>query len=100
MRLFIRDLAGQTSVVAASPEATVANLKEQIASGHGVPVEEQRLIFGGRSLEPSEQLGACGLAHESSVFLSLELQGGGKKRKKKTYTKPKKIKHKRKKVKL
>jgi len=32
--------------------------------------------------------------------LVLRLRGGGKKRKKKTYTTPKKIKHKRKKVKL
>merc|ERR1712150_393507 len=44
--------------------------------------------------------GQCGLTDESTVFLNAELLGGGKKRKKKVYTKPKKIKHKKKKVKL
>merc|ERR1711964_727717 len=48
------------------------------AGAEGIPEEEQHLVFGGKSL----------------------LDGGAKKRKKKTYTKPKKIKHKRKKVKL
>mmetsp|Transcript_37146 Transcript_37146/g.74973 ORF Transcript_37146/g.74973 Transcript_37146/m.74973 type:complete len:156 (+) Transcript_37146:74-541(+) len=100
MQLFVRDLAGRTLPVLAGAEDDVAGLKAKIAVAGGVPVDEQRLIFGGRSLDASEQLGACGLSDESTVFLSLELAGGAKKRKKKTYTKPKKIKHKRKKVKL
>ena len=37
---------------------------------------------------------------ESTLHLVLRLRGGGKKRKKKTYTKPKKVKHVKKKVKL
>merc|ERR1719335_1343810 len=37
---------------------------------------------------------------DGTVFVSQGLQGGVKKRKKKVYTKPKKIKHKHKKVKL
>merc|ERR1711966_526019 len=41
-----------------------------------------------------------GIQKESTLHLVLALLGGGKKRKKKTYTKPKKIKHKKKKVKL
>merc|ERR1711957_1031050 len=48
----------------------------------------------------SERLSTCGLEEDSTLFLASELAGGVKKRKKKTYTKPKKIKHKRKKVKL
>merc|ERR1719161_3359995 len=40
------------------------------------------------------------LQEDATVHLSLSLLGGGKKRKKKVYTKPKKIKHKKKKVKL
>merc|ERR1712118_146990 len=64
------------------------------------PVDEQRLIFGGKSLADEDILRVCGIEDESTLFLDAELSGGGKKRKKKTYTKPKKIKHKRKKVKL
>ncbi|CAE7600160.1 ubl-1 [Symbiodinium natans] len=51
-------------------------------------------------LDSAARLADCDIQDEATLFVSLELQGGGKKRKKKTYTKPKKIKHKRKKVKL
>merc|ERR1712072_1472285 len=44
-------------------------------------------------------LDAC-VPEDGTVHLTMGLLGGGKKRKKKTYTKPKKIPHKRKKVKL
>uniref|UniRef100_A0A7S2IKE7 Ubiquitin-like domain-containing protein n=1 Tax=Alexandrium andersonii TaxID=327968 RepID=A0A7S2IKE7_9DINO len=100
MRLFVRDLAGRTFPVAVDGGADVAHLQQEIAAAGGVPEDEQRLIFGGQSLPAGAQLEDCGLEDESTVFLSLELSGGVKKRKKKTYTKPKKIKHKRKKVKL
>merc|ERR1719161_651908 len=93
MQLFVRDLAGQTAVIAAEAEEEVANLKKHIAEVHGIPADEQRLIFGGRSLEGSEKVSACGLQDESTLFVSLDFLGGGKKRKKKTYTKPKKLKH-------
>eukprot|EP00434_Breviolum_minutum_P004449 symbB.v1.2.003922.t1/scaffold210.1/size302740/13 len=53
-----------------------------------------------RSLSDEDILLECGITEESTVFVTSGLDGGGKKRKKKTYTKPKKIKHKRKKVKL
>ena len=97
MQLFIRE-AGQTLAVSADPNAEVLSLKEQVATAWGIPAEEQRLIFAGKSLDASATLSACGLTDESTVFVNLELAGGGKKRKKKTYTKPKKIKHKRKKA--
>ena len=100
MQFFVHDLAGRSNVVTADPASDVAGLKAQIAASQGIPAEEQRLIFGGRSLGCSELIGACGITTDSTVFLSLDLEGGGKKRKKKTYTKPKKIKHKSKKVKL
>merc|ERR1719281_1240511 len=100
MHLFVRDLAGRSIALDTSEDASIGDLKAQIAALQGIPVEEQQLTFGGRSLSSTEALAACGVSEESTLFLSLELSGGGKKRKKKTYTKPKKIKHKRKKVKL
>merc|ERR1712008_435148 len=63
-------------------------------------IDNLNLTFSGCSLDDSDILGNCGVSDESTLFLNSELVGGGKKRKKKTYTKPKKIKHKRKKVKL
>merc|ERR1711869_102873 len=93
-------MGGQTASIAAEADEEVASLKERLAAVCGIPAGDQRLIFGGRSLEGSEKIAKCGLQDESTLFLSLDLLGGDKKGKKKTYTKPKKLKHKRKKVKL
>mmetsp|Transcript_81645 Transcript_81645/g.155014 ORF Transcript_81645/g.155014 Transcript_81645/m.155014 type:complete len:157 (-) Transcript_81645:90-560(-) len=100
MQLFVKDVAGRTHSIVAGAESAVASVKQDIFLETGVPLDEQRLIFGGKSLSDSELLSECGITEESTIFLNLDLEGGGKKRKKKTYTKPKKPKHKRKKVKL
>mmetsp|Transcript_48604 Transcript_48604/g.59782 ORF Transcript_48604/g.59782 Transcript_48604/m.59782 type:complete len:155 (+) Transcript_48604:63-527(+) len=100
MQLFLRDLQGSTVTLEANAQQPVGDLKALVAEVSDVPSSEQCLIFGGRSLTDLATLEECGLEEGSTVFLNSELSGGGKKRKKKTYTKPKKIKHKRKKVKL
>merc|ERR1719399_2698788 len=81
MQLFVRDVAGRTVQATAEPDNDVLTLKQQL-DAQGVSSAGQRLIFGGRCL------GDCGIADESTVFLTMDLEGGGKKRKKKTYTKP------------
>ena len=48
MQLFIRE-AGQTLAVSADPSADVSILKEQVATAWGIPAEDQRLIFAGKS---------------------------------------------------
>merc|ERR1711924_255518 len=58
-----------------------------------------RLIYGGLGLD-DEEIVEDVLSEEATVFVTSSLEGGAKKRKKKVYTKPKKIPHKHKKVKL
>merc|ERR1740121_1234053 len=100
MELFVRDHFGATIPVVAKADDAASNIMERIAAVHDAPVEEQRLMYGGRPLADGDCLAACGVAAGATLFLTSTLDGGAKKRKKKTYTKPKKIKHKRKKVKL
>jgi hypothetical protein len=66
----------------------------------GIPAEEQRLTLAGISLDDELTLDECHIEEESTLYVLLDLEGGGKKRKKKSYNTPKKNKHKHKKVKL
>ena len=95
MQIFVRTLRGST--LALEAEGTVEDAKRIIAEREGVS-SEMRLSVSGHQLEDEELLEE--LPEECTLAMNLELLGGGKKRKKKTYTKPKKIKKKHKKVKL
>ena len=66
----------------------------------GWPVQSLRLVSGKQELEDGRSLQSYGITDEASLSVLARLLGGGKKRKKKTYTKPKKQKHKPKKIKL
>merc|ERR1719163_1967195 len=102
MHIYVRDLEGVTHSVSCDEYGepwTVSELKDQIWNITGVPEEDQRLVYGGVSLD-DDSLVEDVLCEEATVFLTCGLDGGAKKRKKKVYTKPKKIPHKHKKVKL
>ncbi|CAO3597584.1 unnamed protein product [Absidia cylindrospora] len=100
MQLFVKSLAGNTLAFEVSSATTVDNVKTMIAAREGIDSSLQCLSFAGKSLQDAQAISAYGVQDNSTLHLNAELLGGGKKRKKKTYTTPKKIKHKRKKVKM
>ncbi len=90
VQLFVKGLDGQTTV------ARVSTLGELRAHTN---VPDARLLCSGSELRGDDAT-LLDLQSEATVHVLARLLGGGKKRKKKTYTKPKKVKHKQKKVKL
>lgn len=100
-QLFLNTLTGHTAVL--RDIQTLHDLQKAAAAAHpGVLADDLRLSHASRTLvgDDTTELSDFGISENSTIYAVASLLGGGKKRKKKTYTKPKKIKHKHKTIKL
>ncbi|CAG8612181.1 9993_t:CDS:2 [Paraglomus brasilianum] len=100
MQIFVKTLTGRTITVEVDSLETVEDVKQKIQEKEGIPPDQQSLVYSRKQLIEDRTLTEYNIEKDSTLHLALRLLGGAKKRKKKSYTTPKKIKHKRKKVKL
>ncbi|KAK4469386.1 hypothetical protein MN116_006588 [Schistosoma mekongi] len=100
MRLLVRSHLGGSIVVYAGLNESVKSLKDKISVATGINASTQSLYHHGLPLLNNSLLEELDFTDLDNIDMNCELLGGGKKRKKKNYTTPRKIKHKKKKVKL
>ncbi|CAD7928840.1 unnamed protein product [Amoebophrya sp. A120] len=94
MQLFLRGIDGSSATRVVEETTTVAELKQSLDLD-----TEFHLSYAGKDCPEIATCGAL-FSNECTIEVNADLLGAGKKRKKKQYTKPKKVAHKHKKVKL
>ena len=72
----VKTLTGKSLVVAITLLHTVEHLKYEIQAIEGIPLDQQRLIFGGKQLEDGRCLYDYDIKAYSTIHLVLRLRGG------------------------
>nr|XP_015221473.1 PREDICTED: polyubiquitin-like [Lepisosteus oculatus]XP_015221474.1 PREDICTED: polyubiquitin-like [Lepisosteus oculatus] len=75
-QIFLRNDRGQTHTYDVTPDMTVKKFKSKVHEVERVPVDQQRLIFGGIQMEDGKTLEYYKIKPESTIFLDLRLRGG------------------------
>jgi large subunit ribosomal protein L40e len=73
---YVKTLTGKSIALSHSDELTIANVKQQLAEIEQVPVDQQRLVYQGKSLEDAWTLSYCEVQPGASLHLVLRLKGG------------------------
>lgn len=74
--IFVKLVDGKTMSLMVNTEDNVGDVMEQIEERVGIPPGEQRLIFGGKQLQPDYPLSAYNIDKETTLHLVLRMVGG------------------------
>lgn len=76
MQIFIKTLTGRTVSLMVEEDEVIKTVKEKLKDKDGVPVDEQRLIYGGHELKNDQTLKVYGIYRDATIHLVLRLPGG------------------------
>ncbi|XP_017564746.1 polyubiquitin 12-like [Pygocentrus nattereri] len=75
-QVFIKNEKGQLKTYDVTEEETVDELQRKVYNKEGTPIDQQRLIFGGRQLDSGTKLKEYGITNGSTIHMTLRLRGG------------------------